>query len=111
MTRAFRATNLQHIDPPIPDCAHNKPVLLSSIPPPHNSVNIVPTQYWYDDASAKFSPNTCNPDNWAENQKVDYYCNKWEWDSPCEPFNWDKIARFQKGFKDCLQKVCVCGGG
>ncbi|KAI8472826.1 MAG: hypothetical protein J3K34DRAFT_519379 [Monoraphidium minutum] len=69
------------------------------------SVNIVPTQYWIDHSSNKYQPNTCHPENWAENQKVDYYCNKWEWDSPCEAFSWDKIARFEKGFKDCLQKA------
>ena len=52
----------------------------------------------------------CNPDNWAENQRVEYYCNKYEWDSPCEPFTPEKIAKFAKGFKDCLQKVGGRGG-
>ncbi len=36
---------------------------------------------------------------------MDYYCNKWEWDSPCEPFSQDKIDRFTKNFKACLQKA------
>ncbi|GBF95536.1 hypothetical protein Rsub_08517 [Raphidocelis subcapitata] len=70
-----------------------------------NSVNLVPTHYWIDDASNKFSAGGCYPDNWAEMQSVDYFCSRWEWDKPCEPFTKDTIARFAKGFKDCLQKA------
>lgn len=77
----------------------------ASPPPPTRSVNLVPTQYWFDQSSTKYSANTCHPENWAENQKVDYFCNKWEWDSPCEAFTWDKVARFERGIKDCIQKV------
>ncbi|GBF92700.1 hypothetical protein Rsub_05069 [Raphidocelis subcapitata] len=70
-----------------------------------NSVNLVPTQYWIDDASAKYQPNVCHPDNWAENQKVSYYCSRFEWNSNCEPFNAQNIARFEKGIKGCIQKA------
>ena len=68
-------------------------------------MNIVPTQYWVDERSKKYTPGMCHPDNWAENQKVDYYCNKWEWDSECVPFTQDKIDRFATGIKNCIQKV------
>jgi hypothetical protein len=72
-------------------------------------VNLVPTQYWIDDASSKYQPNMCHPDNWAENQKVSYYCSKFEWNSNCEPFNAQNIARFEKGIKTCIQKVRRAG--
>jgi hypothetical protein len=41
----------------------------------------------------------------AENQRPDYFCSRYEWDSPCQPFTKETIARFAKGFKACLQKV------
>ena len=66
---------------------------------------MVPTHYWVSAASANFTPGICYPDNWAENQKVDYFCSRYEWDSRCEPFTPKTIARFSKGFKDCLQKA------
>ena len=72
-----------------------------------SSVNIVPTHYWVDTSSSggKYAAGACHPDNWAEGQHVDYYCEKWEWDSACEPFTAERVARFAKGFKDCLQKA------
>lgn len=69
------------------------------------SVNIVPTLYWYDAASQKLQAGVCNAEAWAENQKVDYFCDKWEWDSPCEAFNQDKVQRFERGIKSCIQKA------
>jgi hypothetical protein len=65
----------------------------------------VPTLYWYSPESAKYAPGVCHADNWAQNQKVDYYCDKWEWDSPCEPFDAMRVERFAKGIKDCIQKA------
>jgi hypothetical protein len=68
-------------------------------------VNIVPTLYWYDPASQKLQTGVCNAEAWAENQVVDHYCDKWEWDSPCEAFSWDKVSRWETGMKDCIKKV------
>jgi len=70
-------------------------------------VNIVPTQYWIDERSRKYQQGVCHPDNWAENQRVDYYCSKQEWNSNCEPFSDYSIQRFEKGIKACIQKVCL----
>ncbi|KIZ04437.1 hypothetical protein MNEG_3525 [Monoraphidium neglectum] len=69
------------------------------------SVNIVPTLYWYDPASQKLQTGVCNAEAWAENQVVDHYCDKWEWDSPCEAFSWDKVSRWETGMKDCIKKA------
>ena len=76
----------------------------------------MPTLYWIDERSFKYQSNTCHAENWAENQKVDYFCDKWEWDSSCEHFTWDRVQRFEKGIKACIQKVrprarCARGHG
>ena len=46
-----------------------------------SSVNLVPTSYWMDEAAGKeFRAGQCYPDNWAAKSRLDYYCQKWEWD-------------------------------
>ena len=74
------------------------------------SVNIVPTHYWVgtpgpNAAEASTTIGECRPDAWVERQGVDHYCSRFEWDKPCEPFSQATVARFAKGFKDCLQKA------
>ena len=78
-------------------------------------MNIVPTQYWIDTfGQRQFKPweSQCNPDGWAEANKVDYFCHKWEWDSECRPFDEATIKQWTDNFADCLQEVrlCVCAG-
>jgi hypothetical protein len=33
------------------------------------------------------------------NLRVDYYCSKWAWDSPCKPFSKESVARFKDGMR------------
>jgi hypothetical protein len=70
------------------------------------SVNIVPTAYWYDTRNEKLQEGVCDPDRWAKtDQRVDYYCMKDVWDSPCLPFNTDTIRQFKEGIKGCLKEA------
>ena len=71
-------------------------------------MNIVPTQYWIDTfGQRQFKPweSQCNPDGWAEANKVDYFCHKWEWDSECRPFDEATIKQWTDNFADCLQEA------
>lgn len=70
-----------------------------------NSVNIVPTSYWMDDAAKAFKSGACYPDNWARQSKIDYLCSKWEWDSKCMPWTPEAIANMTKGIKDCIKEA------
>jgi len=69
-------------------------------------VQIVPTMYWYDKDNEKLPENTCDPDGWAKtDQKVDFFCNKEEWNSPCVPFTPSIIEQLTKGFTGCLKSA------
>jgi len=43
-----------------------------------SSVQLVPTHYWFDSASNKYTSGGCYPDNWMNAQRVEYYCSRWE---------------------------------
>lgn len=46
------------------------------------SVNLVPTSYWMDDSASKaFKAGACYPDNWMGKSSLDYFCQRWEWDT------------------------------
>lgn len=65
-------------------------------------IQFVPTHYWYDKSNEQYAAGMCHPDNWAATNKVDYYCQKHEWNSECLPFNEQSLATFREGFKHCL---------
>lgn len=69
-------------------------------------IQFVPTQYWYDKDNEQYAPNTCHPDNWSLQNKVDYYCQRHEWNSDCNRWDEGALSTFRNGFKSCL-KVCV----
>lgn len=69
-------------------------------------IQFVPTHYWYDKDNLKFAENTCYPDNWSLQNKVDYYCYKHEWNSDCRPWDDKALTTFRTGFTSCL-KVAV----
>lgn len=74
----------------------------------HRQVNIVPTLYWKDDSSDLSKVGRCNPDGWAETQKVDAYCARYVWDQPCEEYSASRpelTRRFADGFRACLQEA------
>jgi len=66
-------------------------------------IQLVPTHYWYDKDNEQFAPNTCHPDNWAAQNKVDYYCQRHEWNSDCVAFNPQTVKVFADGIKSCLK--------
>lgn len=66
-------------------------------------VQFVPTHYWYDARDAAQDPAKCFPDLWASTDlRVDYYCAKWKWDAPCEPFALNVTANFRAGLQACF---------
>ncbi|KAI8463010.1 MAG: hypothetical protein J3K34DRAFT_159403 [Monoraphidium minutum] len=69
------------------------------------SVNLVPTSYWMDDRFAAFNASQCYPDNWIPATRVDYFCQRWEWDSPCSPWDAEAIKRMTEGAAACLQEA------
>eukprot|EP00879_Flechtneria_rotunda_P020258 GHRR01021306.1.p1 GENE.GHRR01021306.1~~GHRR01021306.1.p1 ORF type:complete len:226 (+),score=34.23 GHRR01021306.1:610-1287(+) len=66
-------------------------------------IQFVPTHYWYDKDNERFAPNTCHPDNWALQNKVDWYCQKFEWNSDCRPWDASALQTFSTGIKNCLK--------
>lgn len=69
-------------------------------------IQFVPTHYWYEKVNEQYPANTCLPDNWSIQNKVDWYCTKFEWNSDCRPFDQGAIDAFKTGFTKCL-KVCA----
>lgn len=68
-------------------------------------MNIVPTHYWIEEANLGIDNTKCYPAHWAKTNKVDYYCAKFEWNTPCLPFTKEVVDRFTVGFTKCMQKV------
>lgn len=66
-------------------------------------IQLVPTHYWYDKDNEQYAPNTCHPDNWSLQNKVDYYCQRHEWNSDCQAFNPATVKVFADGIKSCIK--------
>lgn len=66
-------------------------------------IQFVPTHYWYESKNEQFAPNTCHADNWSLQNKVEYYCQKHEWNSDCRPFDSAALDTFRRGIRDCFK--------
>ncbi|KAF6262006.1 hypothetical protein COO60DRAFT_1625174 [Scenedesmus sp. NREL 46B-D3] len=66
-------------------------------------LQFVPTHYWYEAKNLQYAPNTCHADNWSLQNKVEYYCQKHEWNSDCRPFDQGALDTFRRGLTDCFK--------